>query len=295
MDNPIINLEKLSKPITKLVDVVSKGIGTLYAPFGTVRQAEADAKAKIIHAKADTNVLDIHERAQHRLIYREALRQENIERIASQAALELPNSVSEEPLDDDWVMQFFGCAEDVCDVDMQMLWSRILAGEVTTPGQYSKRTLQFLKTLDKWEAENFSKLCSFAFTTEQNWHFIIDDGFTYTKLNEILGDGNWVGHFSSIGLLSSETSMHGASDLSGMKLNYFLDKYIIDGPEKPSTTSIASLEIPLSIRNFTSVGQELARIAEAAPMDEYIVGLCESLNDKDINVSFNKVKPDVDS
>ena len=50
MENPIVNLEKLSEPLTKLVEVISKGVGTLYAPFGTIRQAKADAEATIIVA-----------------------------------------------------------------------------------------------------------------------------------------------------------------------------------------------------------------------------------------------------
>ena len=49
MSNPLVDLKGLSEPLTKLVEVVSQGIGTLYSPFGTVRQAKADAKSKIIH------------------------------------------------------------------------------------------------------------------------------------------------------------------------------------------------------------------------------------------------------
>jgi hypothetical protein len=63
MANPLISLENLTEPLTKLVEVVAAGIGTLYAPFGTVRQAEADAKAKVILAKANTEVLSLQQRA----------------------------------------------------------------------------------------------------------------------------------------------------------------------------------------------------------------------------------------
>ena len=144
MVNSIIDLKNLSEPLTKLVEVVAKGIGTLYAPFGTIRQSKADAAAKIILANADAEVLSIQQRAQNRIMHREQMRQENIERIALGAAKELPTTVSSEEIDTDWITQFFDHAQDVSDLDMQKLWSRILAGEVSKPGSYSKRTLQFL-------------------------------------------------------------------------------------------------------------------------------------------------------
>ena len=149
MNNPLNDLSKLSEPITKLIDVVSKGIGIVYRPIGTVRQAKADAKAMIIKTIAKAEALSIEQRAQQRVRYHDMLNQQNIEQIVSKAIQELPDKVSEKPVNQDWIIQFFNHAKDVCDEDMQTIWARILSGETSSPNSYAKRTLDFLKTMEK--------------------------------------------------------------------------------------------------------------------------------------------------
>ncbi|HAS8313071.1 TPA: DUF2806 domain-containing protein [Vibrio vulnificus] len=120
-DSLINNIDKLSEPVTKLIEVTSAGIGKLYHPLGIVRQAKADAKAKIIIAKADAEIAELNKRANERVEHREMLRQNNIENVVSIAANEMPTEVSENPVDVDWTLQFFDAAQDVCDNDMQLL------------------------------------------------------------------------------------------------------------------------------------------------------------------------------
>lgn len=271
MENPIISLDKLSEPLTKLVEVISNGIGTLYAPFGTVRQAKADAKAKIIHANADAQSIEIYDRANSRLSFRESLRQENIERIASQAALELPKEVSAEPVDKDWTLQYFDHAQDVCDKDMQTLWARILAGEVATPGTYSKRALQFLKTLDKDEAEAFTTICSLAVTISDKWPNVPVEVEALEAIRERHGAGDYIGHFASIGLLSTDMGNISRAYVRDKEpiLSYFGRTFRLEAPPEQK------LEIPfgLQLRAFTSIGYQLAMIAGATPIDGYIDSL----------------------
>lgn len=187
MDNPLIELKELTKPLTKLIEVTAKGIGTVYAPFGTVRQAKSNAKAKIINALADKEVRSIEQRCKSRVKHVELLRQENLEKIVIQAALEMPNTVSDEPVADDWIRHFFNYAQDVCDDDIQKLWSRILAGEVSSPGSYSKRTLVFLNSLEKSEAEAFTFLTSYIFRLNKGQGCLLHDKITFRYLAGMLG------------------------------------------------------------------------------------------------------------
>jgi len=286
MDNPIVNLEKLSEPLTKLVEVISNGVGTLYAPFGTVRKAKADAKARIIIARADVEAADIQERARARIEFRESLRQENIERISSQAAIELPKSVSEEPVDPDWTLQYFDYAQDVCDENMQKLWSRILAGEVASPGSYSRRTLQFLRTLDKEEAEAFTKICSIAVTLDSDWKHIIEEKETEEVIREMFGGSSPIQHFISIGLLLSEASFINPLETTGLEINYFSKKYSLEAPEKRKSKRFSSVEIPFSIRGFSLIGRELASIAGGMPVKGYIERVAKGM-EKKYNIIFH--------
>lgn len=65
-------------------------------------------------------------------------------------------------VDEDWLFAWREHAGKVSTEDLQRLWGNVLAGELKAPGRYSIRTLEFLKTLSKVEAEMISKLASYV-------------------------------------------------------------------------------------------------------------------------------------
>jgi hypothetical protein len=113
-------------------------------------------------ALARIELSDIEHRAIERLVVQEARKQENIENITAKAAKSLPPEADVQALDEDWVAHFFKQCDTVSDKEMQSIWSGLLAGEATKPGTYSKRTVDFVSTMDKSDAELFTKLCSFV-------------------------------------------------------------------------------------------------------------------------------------
>ena len=268
MDTPLVDLGKLPEPLTKLIEVVSSGVGTVFAPWSTVRQADADAEAKIIHAKADIEVERLWERAQSRLRHVETRRQANLERIAEEAKKALPDAVSEKPVDEDWILQFFETAKDVCDAEMQKLWARILAGEVASPQTYSKRTLQFLKTMDKDEAIAFVKYCGFAFVDPQGWPFVFSDPVTSDEMRKSF-DTNYPFHFIDIGLVADD-DFRQLSALNGQTLIYFDRKFKVNTPPPPTH---GMMEQVYGYITFTQIGYELRRIIDAEPVPGYVEGL----------------------
>lgn len=181
----IKDLVGLSEPLKKLVESCSAGVGTLWRPRSIRNEADAKAyeikaieRAKV-EAEIDGQALqfqatqdriaqlaekypDLAARAKQRLLTREIEGQLNVEQIAEHAALALPAAVSNEPVSADWRRKFFQEAENVCEVDMQELWGKVLAGEVTQPGSFSLRTLETLKQLSKHEAELFRTVCRLA-------------------------------------------------------------------------------------------------------------------------------------
>jgi len=276
MDNPLINLDKLSEPLTKLVDVTAAGIGTLYRPFGTVRQAKADARAKIISAEADAKVLTLEHRAKFRLEYRESLRQQNIEMVVSKAAAVMPDKVSKDSVDKDWILQFFGHAQDVCDEDMQTLWGKILAGETSKPRSYSKRTLQFLKTLDKWEAEMFSSYCSFLFNFEDGWKFVILADACIELIKRVLDGDEPTSHFVNIGLLSGADLLLTPRKIVGKTLYYFDQKYIFEGEVEKER-----FQLGIPIRHLTAIGQQISQIAGASFNDSLVKKISDEIGKRE--------------
>jgi hypothetical protein len=200
----IQDLAGLSKPLTRLIEVVSKGIGAVSTPYLIKKTAEArayeikvianalndvreqnqlpviyDRGAIEVWQKPDDNtlILDktlIDQRLAGRLEYQERKRQDNIENITTAAAAELTQEtvVPDNKPDDDWIARFFGSAQDVSSQEMQELWGKILAGEIKKPGSYSLRTLDFVRNITKAEAQVFEKVGRLALSLDPNSAFV---------------------------------------------------------------------------------------------------------------------------
>ncbi|MDP1679835.1 MAG: DUF2806 domain-containing protein [Candidatus Nitrotoga sp.] len=217
MNFEIKDLTGLGAPITKLIEVISNGIGVLYKPYSIRKEADASAYAakligstvtsvdaeklkiiglaqaanNIVLADTDRNILD---RAKARIVYRELQRQTNIEAIAEVAIKELPDHVSTDKVDGDWRTRFFDIAENVSNSDMQALWGKVLAGEVAKPGSYSLRALDVLRNLTQHEAHLFQLARGMAFANrfilKINSSSSFDKyGLTYTALLELRNAG----------------------------------------------------------------------------------------------------------
>ncbi len=180
--NSIINLGELANPATVLIEKVSNAVGVLYEPRRIRKKAEAEAEAEKIRALAGIELTEIQQRGIERLVRQEARKQENIENITAQAAKELPPNAKTEDLEEDWVAHFFDRCEKVSDKEMQSLWSSLLAGEATNPGTYSKRTVDFVASMDKKDAELFTKFCQFTWVIGEPSPLIFDaNDEIYTK------------------------------------------------------------------------------------------------------------------
>ena len=85
-----INMIKIEgKPLEKLIDVISKGIGKLYEPKGTRKAADAKAyeieiieraKAKALSSSKEIEQ-DLLDRMEERIIYREVKKQKNLDKV----------------------------------------------------------------------------------------------------------------------------------------------------------------------------------------------------------------------
>lgn len=167
----ISDVAGLSKPLTKLIDTLSKGTNIITTPWQTKRNAKADAQAIDTLTQSLNNVPgditytnpnfsitvkkdSIEMTAITQLIQTEVNRQVNLNEIVRKTALilEQKDDVSPEPVEEDWLNRYINIAKDITNEKMQNLWAQILAGEVEHPHSYSYRTLDFLKNLTSSEA-----------------------------------------------------------------------------------------------------------------------------------------------
>lgn len=120
------------------------------------------------------------ERAEHRQRKLMSQYQINLETIYKIALSITPSDVTGSDLDPDWSHQFFQIAEQIHNRKMQELWGRILANEITNPGNFSLRTLTTLKQLTHKEAQILEKALGMAVKVNNETRLKLIIGYRYT-------------------------------------------------------------------------------------------------------------------
>lgn len=157
-----IDLGDLGGAAKSLVERVAAGCGVLYEPHRIVKKAKAEAEADKVKALSKLEIGDIERRALQRFLHEETKKQENIEAITEKALEFLPKDAKPEKIEEDWMTRFLDKGKQVSDRQMQEIWAKVLAGEASAAGKYSKRTLELLHSLSKKDADHLVSLYRFA-------------------------------------------------------------------------------------------------------------------------------------
>lgn len=86
------------------------------------------------------------------------------------------NEQPSKDIDPDWVMRFFEAVGNVSNEDMQVLWAKILKGEIEDSNRFSLRTIETVHNLNAREAKLFVEYSQY-FLHEQNGMIFIMDTF----------------------------------------------------------------------------------------------------------------------
>lgn len=277
-ENSLINLGDLSKPATVLIEKVCNAVGVLFEPTRIRRQARAEADADKIRALAKIELTSLEERALERLVHQEARKQENIERITAQAASQLPPDAQSDKLDEDWLAHFFKQCDTVSDVEMQSLWARVLSGEATAPGTYSRRTVDLVASMDKSDAAMFTSLGQFVWDHRDPKPLIFD-----LQASEVQSAGLKFAsfkHLDAIGLISFESlAGYRASGLGkSVVMDYFGSPVLLTLPKESGN------DLDLGKVMLTSAGKELFRICGASKNDTYFTAVLDRWRKAGISV-----------
>jgi uncharacterized repeat protein (TIGR03899 family) len=307
-------------PIIKLIEAVAGATGRVYEPRHKRKMADAEAYeikqiAEAIRDNSDLPIvytgdklsIDAHnfeelkKRAIGRLSYQEIRKQFNIENVVDMAYDELltvgtPEDISEQPVDADWMMRFINSIEDVSNEEMQIIWAKILAGEVQKPGSFSVRTLECLRNLSTREARIFQRILPYAMIKDNTM-------FIYDGVNN--------GNFEEYGIELFDLMLLNECSLvwpNVITLNIIIEPYernvalfsnssLVCLAENPTDT-----DIRLSWPNYplTSAGKELALALNVAANEEYslkiMMAFAKEYNDNTAEiVSIHKVIGHADS
>lgn len=157
--------------------VVEKFISGPLERWDAKKRAESEIELRVINTLGDKLVQSVEDLPQDQLAAladsssrRGVLKQFNLNRVTALALAQLPADMiknQQETVSDEFLDTFEPIAENQSDERMQELFARILAGEITTPGSFSKRALRVAEQLDSLTARLFQLLCSMAIVRER--------------------------------------------------------------------------------------------------------------------------------
>ena len=261
--NPLVNLGDLTKPATVLIEKISDAVGGVFKPFQIVRIAKAEAEAGRIQAEAHIQVTDLQRRAMHRFLEEEAKKQSNIEAITRAAIPLLEEQSMPEGMADDWITNFFDKSRIVSDVEMQSIWSRVLAGEANTPGTFAKRTVNLLGDLDKADAELFVRLCGFGWNIGNVVPLIFDVQASIYNDHGI--NFNSLSHLESLGLIQFDN----IAGFARLKIPKSVSVFFYGMPVALSFPNENDNKLEIGRVLLTRAGQQLAAICGSKPVDGF--------------------------
>ncbi len=268
LDNLSVNNE-LTKPATVLIEKISDAVGGYYKPYQIVRVAKAEAEAEKVQADSKIVVQDIQFRAMHRFLEEEAKKQKNMEDIIQKALPNLNDDAKSENVENDWITNFFDKCRLISDSEMQGLWSRVLSGEANSPGSYSKRTVNFLSSLDEKDAGLFTKLCKFGWVIGDVTPLIYDVKNDIYNKHEI--NFGALSHLESIGLIQFNM----LADFQRTKLPKKVTSFYFGKPALLEFQKESDNQLGIGKVLFTQIGDELAPICGASPDQEFYEYICD--------------------
>jgi hypothetical protein len=292
----IKNITGLEKPLEKLVETISQGIGVVgnhlfgfdAAKAKRIGEAEADVERNKIIAKAEAQkeALAILDRAGKRFALEQYNKQINLENILVKARDDLSGkSVSEEPVEKDWTMRFIDIAQNVSREDLQDALAKILSGEVQKPGSFSYQTLEVIKYLSQRDLQRFLKFV--AISTDIGVMKLSSGGReSLEKYNVTFNDYL---DLSSIGLFNQSSMLSYAVDLPALaSLQIRVGNTVFEiFHEQPETTK----KFDFGLYVFSAVGKELRNLlidkGENERADQYKNDFVEQAKQKGFVIKSN--------
>ena len=241
-------------------------------------KAEAGRMVRI--AEAEIEVEDLQAQARRRREMEDIRHQKNMLSVLIKTKGQFNQDAMPDDVEDDWYANFFDKVRNISDEDMQMLWSRILAGEINNPQNFSKRTINLFANFDKEDAKAFANLCSFQCEIpaikddRRNFRIFpyIPSNYREHKEYECISEENLI-RLEEAGLIIQNFGFaHDRRPTRGhTDGHYFYANHEQRGMSFELKCHDGKLffkipiedgAIPLGVVKFTQVGKELSRIVE---------------------------------
>ena len=323
--------------VDKILQYAASGIGSVAGPMLSSWKARKEAKAKMIEAQGEADVLAVraeaqshalsilasgHEEAQtlvksggqtvqaelnigeiieQKVLFQEERRCRNISGVI-QKSLDLveDEEVSDHEPDHDWAARFFNYVQDVSSEEMQLLWAKILAGEVDRPGRTSIHALAILRDLDKRTAALFRRLVSLSISFRAGDRILDcrilslhgaagnnslgEYGLPFTKLNLLNEHGLIIAEYHSsfkypVGIDLDMPVLPG--QIAPPPFTYRDEKWVLVATGEHER----SQEFELNGVALTESGRELSRVVDPESVPAYDIALTSYFESKGLSMT----------
>lgn len=252
-----------------VLEKIEKATGLAFDPFGAKKEAVDNYIERIKAEKLDP-FLEMALISNPRKYMKEYSRQNNILKLAideleSRKEQKDDQVYSEaEKVDDEWLSRFFDSAKHVADEEIQLIWAKLLADELSSPGTVPKRLISILPYIEPVQAKLFVIICKYSICQHEqiipfiDWYKNVsyweNQGFTYESLLDL----------QSIGLITfSDSNFHLKFSLHLFSVGSIVrsvykyhDKFVILNLKK-SSNEIDSIQFDNYNVLFTDVGRAL--------------------------------------
>lgn len=182
------------------------------------------------------------------------------------------NPSSTEEISEDWLNVFEREASTKSSDEMQLLWGKILAGEIKKPNTYSLRTLDLLKSITPIEAETFCKIGAFAIRLGSKEFILREDAAGKDEPEFTLSELLILEELGLIYPKNKELALRVSPLSKGEDLHIIWGDTLIIIKGKSDTENI---NLPAIF--FTRPGIELLNFVDKPLHEEYLARLCSKL------------------
>lgn len=288
----------LVSPVNKLIDCVRSAAGKIFEPIHIKKMAKANAFAlKTMQEAIDSSpelaqaynngmiqidnkdLSSLAVRSIERSLYQEMVKQQNLESVVAKTygLLDGEPDVSDEPVDQDWMSRFVNSVETISDEDMQLLWAKILAGEIKKPKSYSLRTLEKLKNLSKEEALLFQKYCEFVIDKNGYCYFVNEEELLEKSCLNV----GTILRFNDCGIANDATFLNVTYEVSPNEPESFYNEEIIVVCKNKTSQPI---DLNFQIFALTTFGHNLMTIINKKTSNDFLLAFAKYLKKNFTNI-----------
>lgn len=197
--------------------------------------------------------------------------------IAEEQLLASEDPIPESSPNPDWIHTWREYASKVSEDQLQQIWAAALAGEVTSPGKYTLRTLDFLRHMSRDEADMICRMGPFVTSgylwkaQKKVWEA---EGLSFADLL----------HLQSIGIIAGADSVSLSVNLASLKEEEYIhiivdnNKAIIISKENRDST------LTLDAIPLTKIGNEVFSLGKFTANENYVHKCAQSFAKMDYKV-----------